>query len=227
MLEGPVAVHEGLFSIVGAGPSLKRYFDLVAKRPLIVAAGSGHEALQAAGIVPHVCAVLDPMPIMADFIRNPHQDTHYYVASHCDPAVFHVLRDNRVTVWNAAIGIEFPGKANAFRIGGGSTVTLRCWNLGMVLGYRSFEFFGFDACLMDGERHMLPDWNSLAAYDEDARPVVAHGKEFVSTNNLIAMACEYIEMSKLYGHLYKVAVHGDGLISWITHRGQNECPKSA
>lgn len=222
-LERAEAAKPGLFTIVGAGPSLKRYFDIVKSRPLIVAAGSGHEAMQNAGIVPHVCVVLDPMPIMADFIKRPHQDTHFYVASHCDPAVFDLLRDNRVTLWHAAIGIDFPAAAMGFRIGGGSTVTLRSWNIGMVLGYRSFEYFGFDCCLMDGERHMLPDWNSLEAYDEEAIPVVAHGREFVSTTNLLAMAYDYIEMAKLYGHLFTVAVHGGGLASWITHRGQNEC----
>jgi len=219
-LESP---REGLFSIVAAGPSMRDFLPTISGRDMICGAGSGYRALLQAGIEPHIAVALDPLPCQAATFEQTSKSTRYYIASQCDPAVFDALAGCDVVVWHAGVGVDIADLLGpAYKIiGGGSTVTLRALSIGMMLGYRDFEFFGFDACLIDGARHMLPEWNNLTAQDNgETLEVTAHGKTFVTTTGLASMAMSYIETAKAWGHAFRVAVHGDGLISWITHQGK-------
>lgn len=219
-LESP---QEGLFSVVAAGPSMREFLPAIRGRDMICGAGSGYRALMQAGIEPHMAVALDPLPHQANTFEQTSKATRYYIASQCDPSVFDALAGCDVVVWHAGVGVDIADLLGpAYKIiGGGSTVTLRALSIGLMLGYRDFEFFGFDACLMDGARHMLPEWNNLAAQDNgETMEITARGKTFLTTPGLAAMAQSYIETARAWGHAYRVAVHGDGLISWITHQGK-------
>lgn len=207
---------EGPYSICGSGPSIKTQFDEIRQRQTIVAAGSSYRVLREAGITPHACVVIDPLPEVAAFFSETTDETTFYVASQCHPGVFDALKDRYVVMWHAAVGVDLPKPAMKFRLGGGSTVVLRAWNVGYVLGYRQFEWFGFDACLDNGQFHMLEQYNTLEAQLGDPVMLVqAHGRMFVSTPTLLAMAQDYEEQSRKFGHLYRATVHGDGMVAWL------------
>lgn len=223
-LLGANDAKDGLFSIVGSGPSTAQNLDKIRERPRIVAAGSAYKFLIANGIVPHFAVAIDPLPAMADVYSKSDPETHFLIASQCDPSVFAALAGRKVTVWHASVGVDLsdvvPKPHGLY--GGGNNVVLRAWALGFAAGYRNFEFFGFDCCLMSGERHVLEQFNSLAAQDETGMIVNAGGREFFTTHGLLAMALSYREQAQRYGHLYKVAVHGDGLAAWMTHRQEKQ-----
>jgi hypothetical protein len=52
--------REGLFSIVGSGPSALDHLNEIRTRPLVVTAGSAHTVLLRAGIVPRAAVAIDP-----------------------------------------------------------------------------------------------------------------------------------------------------------------------
>ena len=220
-LHGATPPHGGLFSIVGSGPSVADYLDAIRSRPKIFAAGSANRYLLSQGIVPHWTVVIDPLPVMADFLVNSHPDTQFLVASQCNPRVFDVLSGNRVHVFHASVGVDLsdilPKPHTLY--GGGNTVVLRAFMLGFALGYRDFEIFGFDCCLIGRDRHAVPEMNSLAAQDEQAIIANIEGRDFLTTPGLLSMALCYRDQAALYGDQYRITLHGDGIPAWM-HRSK-------
>lgn len=217
--------RDGLFTIVGSGPSVFDYLEQIKTRPLVVAAGSAHKLLLNNDIIPRAAVAIDPLPVMADFYQPSHEGVHYLIASQCDPAVFDALNGRRVTVWHAAVGVDIKDllRPNWSMYGGGNTVLLRALAIGLAFGYRNFELFGFDCCLTDGRRHALREWDSLEAQGEDGTiPAVVNGRSFVTTIGLLSMAQSYREMSEKWGREidYRIAIHGDGIPAWMTHGKQ-------
>ena len=116
---------------------------------------------------PTFCAVCDPDPVMANYLRAPDHATKYLVSSHCNATVFDALEGYDVSMWHCwPIGAgdqeardflekKTPGWA---AVGGGCTVGLRALTLSMMMGFTELHFFGFDSCMgmSDDEHHAYP-----------------------------------------------------------------------
>ncbi len=111
--------------IVGGGPSLADdLFNLQiarAKGAKIWALNGAHDWLIARGIIPDGMVLLDSRYESLSFIRNPHLNVDYYIATQCDPTAFEILADYKLHKWTAwGWGVEAD-----VVIGGGATVGMK------------------------------------------------------------------------------------------------------
>jgi hypothetical protein len=217
-------------AIVAGGPSLKTTLDeLEPYRNNIMVCGSAHDHVISLGYVPRYAVFCDPDPIMANYVRKPHPQTTYLLASHCNDNLFDALRHFPVAVWHPA-GIASKQEEDVIykaepRIGGGCTVTLRAIPLAIMLGYSNQHFFGFDSCVSKEEHH---------AYDaEDIdKPIDVRvglsGRTFYAPGYLLAQAEQFKSIVlKGYGHLFTPTIHGDGLIAEIMREGHRLAQEQA
>lgn len=147
-------VNEEEIVICSAGPSLnsadiKPYYDRGVK---IVAVKHALDKLMDDGIIPWACILLDPRAHVADFVKYPHQDITWFVASMVDPAVTeHLLKSGcNVIGYHAVVG---AGETEELRAGdllieGGSATATRGISLLEALGFREMHLYGYDACYL-------------------------------------------------------------------------------
>lgn len=105
---------------------------------------------------PNWWAGCDPQAHLADFLKDPPQDTVYLVASKCHPAVFDALAKRKVVLWH----VWEPMTADLFEdrdsVLAGTSVTICAFELMGMLGFRHFETWGWDGCYVGGAHHALP-----------------------------------------------------------------------
>jgi hypothetical protein len=210
-------------NIVAGGPSLKKYVKKLKRRKdKIITVNGAHDYLIKKGVIPWATAFLDPDPILTGMF-TPHKDVKYYVSSMCHPSVFEKLDGHDVVMWHAEQGVgEDKILGDVLRISGGCTVSLRCINLGYTLGFRDFHIYGLDSSF-SGAHH---------AYKQDEREdildVYCKGRKFTTTIALAAQAQDFQNLYKRFGYLFKLSVHGDGLIPHMfkhMHIGDNNASK--
>lgn len=160
------SAHDLTLSIAGGGPSLRDTYREMTGR--IAAVNGSHDWLISQGVIPYACALIDPLPELAERI-TPRDDVVYFVGSCCDPAVLERLKGKHVFLWHVAGQLDDEQEIieeatkDWFLIGGGSTVSLRWISLGYVLGFRKFALHGFDSSLRGNEHHAYE-------HDEGQRP---------------------------------------------------------
>lgn len=88
--------------IVGGGPSLdiQEIRDNAEQGIKAVAVNGSHDWLIGNGIVPGAMVVMDSRKMNARFVRNPHPDCVYLIASQCHPSVFKALEGRNVIRWH-------------------------------------------------------------------------------------------------------------------------------
>jgi len=203
-------------SVMAGGPSLARTWRQAEGK--VIAVNGVHNWLVERGMVPWACCLLDVNPDLRDWIL-PRDDVIYFVASMADPETFDHLAGRHVVLWHAS----GPGGVDAvlnersgdwLLVGGGTTVALRCLNLGYILGYRRFRFFGLDSSYENGVSH---------AYHHETLPTVtveAGGREFVTQAGFARQVMDFCSVmdgftsGRLTGkpESLDVQVIGDGLL---------------
>ena len=209
--------HDGTFVICGSGPSLVDFADEIRidkemNRP-IVAVKKAHDWLMDQGIEPDIFITLDPRD-RRNCIERETENTVYLIASRCPPSLFTHLKDRRVLLWHSYSESEetryFAG-SNRELIGGGSTSGLRAVNIGYLLGFRKFKFYGMDSC----NRGDLKRFDgSGSGKTIDIFVGGPQGKKFVCN---LAMAQQAKDFQMIYQIMPDVTIEsmGDGLISAI------------
>ena len=216
--------HDGVAVIIGGSPSLDWYLDdirsLMADGAQTFAVNGAYKHLLSQGIVPGVCVLADGLPEVAGYVRGHHPGTRFLVASQCHPDVFDALEGADVTVWhcwNGADNEEHLKRLLTERYGqawvivaGGTTVALRCLNIGHLCGYRTFRMYGVDSSFLNGRTH---------AYDMPEQPTTfplfCAGRTFHATGGMA-------EQANLFGRFYRtlfwdcdIRAYGPGLIPHI------------
>lgn len=179
--------HRKAMIICGGGPSLKASVpairELQRQGGYVVSVNKTHDFLLGLEepIIPWGHVVLDPMPWVVDYIKTPHPEVKYFVASQCDPSVMRRLRfaGAECYLWHAGanfygVPMPLPILENEFKtkpwgiVYGATTVGLRSVPLGYDLGFRVFHLAGLDSSMakVNGEY-------KLHAYDKK-RPEDAH-----------------------------------------------------
>lgn len=220
-------------ALVGGGPSIKDTVFELMDFTTIIACGSAHDWLQAhSPRIPAYCAVCDPDPVMANYLRAPDHDTKYLISSHCNESVFDALKGHDVTMWHCwPIGAgdqdardflekKTPGWA---AVGGGCTVGLRAITIAMMMGYTDIHFFGFDSCMgmSDDHHHAYPFTDSTKEFLGDIYNLKigmgeANGpgvREYRVAGYQLAQADHYKQMLQAFGHIFKPTFHGPGLLA--------------
>lgn len=159
------AYDERTFVMVCGGPSLADHLDEIrakASKPdkyLVVTSNMTAGYLLEHGIEAHVHFILDPQAKKRHdvVIGKTCARTEYWLNAACDPAVFQALRDQNIKPFVFLADFDCGGKAieavqqaaqpgrGFMAIQGGSMAGLRAINLADARGFRSMEYYGFDA----------------------------------------------------------------------------------
>lgn len=216
--------------LCSAGPSLsvdeiRPFYDRGVK---IVAVKHAMDTLISAGIIPWACILLDPRQHVANFVKYPHPDVHYFAASMVDPEVTSHLRKLGRSLWgyHAHVGAEetkiIPYGHHIIN-GGSATATRGITLLAELLGFRKMHLFAYDACYFK-----KPDLSELKEsgkkkYEEMTLQTPTWGgklavRTFWTEGQFLAQVNEfrhlYMDDETLELHTY-----GDGAIPWM-HKHQ-------
>ena len=234
--------HDGTFVVCAGGPSLRRELlairHHVSRGDTIVAINATSEFLFERGIIPTLCVLLDPQPLLADqFLADP--AIEYLVASQCHPVVFDKLRDAgcNVYLWhsdsdNARLVRRYE-RDPIFLPPRGSTAALKCFDLGYILGYRDIQFYGLDSSFEAAENGDLRHHAYAQAVDDGPEIIeikvkgADHERSFITRVDYVHQAKEFIDIHNVYARQSEarqieptsIAVHGDGLIPYLWKKG--------
>jgi Protein of unknown function DUF115/Methyltransferase domain len=211
--------------IVGGGPSLVDTIDDIKKRYAhgqeVWALNNSAAFLIEHGIIPDAHFIVDARPENAEFVRNSHATTTYYIASQCHPAVFGALAHRNVVLWHAQTeGVDEALKDVTDKpvhlIGGGSTVALHAMSMAFLMGYKKIHCYGMDSSYRD-THHAYPQ----ALNDSDIVLDVLYGDhKFKCSSWMTGQANEFMDWYRLLSELdCTITVHGDGLLPTM-HRDE-------
>ncbi len=213
----PVPVHDGVFCVVGYGPSLKQTWGGLVnelKSGSVVCSTSGaHDFLLSRGIIPHFHADMDPEERKAEFVKTPNPHITYLMASRCHPKAWEYLKGQSVNIWHMGdMGKEDKLIArlepDAILQPGAQCIGLNAIVLGTTLGFRKFSVYGMDCSYGEGASHAGPHNGNHA---EGAIPVWCGDKEYSSRPEWVQYARNFVEgmFPQMKGCSF--AFHGEGL----------------
>lgn len=169
--------HDKTAAVVSGGPSWTEHLDDLSdahsQGEYLFCVKSSHDWLLKHDIVPYGCFLLDPRPLVGDYVREPHPEIRYLVASMCHQSVIdHLVGTGaNVTMYHALVGAgEDKFIKHRHVISGGSTAATRGMSILRTLGFRDFRCYGFDSCYDTRPAGVLPDYES-AHRDEQHIPV--------------------------------------------------------
>lgn len=214
--------HGSRAIIVGGGPSLEHtYPDISKLGGTVFALNGAHDYLIARGVPVHYHVLLDAKQSNVVFVKHPRSYVTYLLAAQCHPDVFDALKYENVITWiscfdneqrDQMLAKEFS-KQTLMLVGGGATVGLKALNLAYLMGYRTFDIFGFDACYRGEENHA---YRQSMNDGEERIVVTAAGRQFICAPWMAKQAVEFQkQMRQLLDERCNFTVHGDGLISWV------------
>ncbi len=233
-------IRGGKCVIVGSGPSVLDHIEKIRdlkQDPMnwIFVVNKSYRLMLDHGIVPTAHCLMEIGPRQYDCLDDPHPDTMYYLASLCDRAAFDALKDRKVRVFhihserwdhvkalNEGFGkIDDAGKCTPpMMLGGGFTTFLRTLSVAHVLGFRDYDLFGVDSSFPEGTTsHFFgtPDYGGDVCDCHAAVGPNGELKQFWSKPYLIRQADEFRMHCENHHHLFKMKVHGEGLLPSI-HR---------
>lgn len=198
--------------IAGSGPSLR---DINPEEGDVFSLGGAHDWLLERGITPHGWVNADPLPLVAQYIKNAHEGVIYYLASHSHPFVFEAA--GKTVVWHDEVGagtretvIEEDQKRGLSRehvmVMGGSTGATRAPFVGYWLGYRKIVMVGVDGS---------GGWEAAVLRPTDFPLTVEVGEEtFKSHGRFIHQAKALETIMREFPDL-SFDVRGDGLMAAV------------
>jgi hypothetical protein len=211
----PDAVMRRKLTIIADGPSAKN-LDIWKINGPILAVNRAIQMFAKKGTWPNYWAACDPQELVAGFLpERPPQETTYFVASKCHPAVFQKLKGNKVELWH----ISDHRAENRWHIAPSSSVTITAAWLMARLGYTDFEFYGWDGCFMDGKHHASnnDDWSEMPTISINyggkiEGDDVIGGKVFTTTHTWAADAKGAEQFFQLADYFdIGIKIHGDGM----------------
>jgi uncharacterized Rossmann fold enzyme len=211
--------HDGHMVVVGSGPSMPSQIENIRAerargRPIFAVKGA-HDFLCKNGIQPDLWCCVDPRDRSAQ-LSEANAHTVYLVASRCDPSMFDALKANKVILWHSFAYEEYNNEPfssifnKKFLVGGGTTSGMRAVSVSYVLGFRTFEMYGFDSCLADDGKTKRFTGEGV----DEPIDVIVGGKRFLSNGAMAQQANEFQEYFKTLPDIH-FNVHGGGLIAAI------------
>lgn len=218
----PYQEQETKIIIAAGGPSLKDSIEEIREKreggyKLITVNGT-HDFLLNHEIKPSAQILLDAREVNLKFVQNPQKDCKYLVASQCHPKIFDALEDYDVLIWHSRSTKEEKYILDEYYFGnyyvipGGSTVILRALQLLRMLGYKWFEIYGWDSCILDNQGH---SYEQEQNNDDQIMTIRINKKEFQVTPAHLSQILEFKEMVQNIGKMYNIIVHGNGAMAHL------------
>lgn len=215
-------------ALVCGGPSLaKTEKELVAAYwagAKVVAVNGAYQWCIDRNIRPSAMTMLDARQFNSRFVETPIAGCKYFLASQCHPDAFDMCADRDVTIWHCCSGgeseYEYLKKYyfdRTFPIGDGTTVAIKSIALLTMLGFKSFDIFGFDSCWLDDTHHGY----GQSENDKDGRMSVwlrPKGRDdlacrFECAPWMIQQARDFQDFIHDHGDKFRLNIRGDGLIA--------------
>lgn len=168
--------RSGKLAIVGSGPSVAEYHDVLKNWDGRIWAINGalNYLTRVVGRVPDGVVANDPQALMVDFFKEPPRGPIYYINSCCDPSVFDALKRRDVRVWHSNGDCNDILPSGTLAVPGGMTCLTRAPFLGYLVGEHDITIFGGDSSYSEVSTHVYQD----GAYRGD-----------FTTNDVIEIKC--------------------------------------
>jgi len=229
MLNGQTAV------LIAGGPSLKYLEKDILNtiwRPggKVITVNGTYQWCLDRNIRPSAMVMLDARQFNSRFVKEPVLDCQYLLAAQCHPDTFEMCRGRKVTIWHAASAgdreIELLDKyyfKKHYPVTLGTTVSIRAISLMRMLGFETFEIFGLDSCWVGDEHHayqqaennndkIVPVWTRPQGRDDLAT-------RFLCSPWHVKQAEDFLFLVKERGEMFRLNVHGAGLIATMIRTG--------
>jgi 6-hydroxymethylpterin diphosphokinase MptE-like protein len=163
VLERVVPEHERPLLIVGSGPSVSGLLEYVKHwKGDVWAINGAYDFLLSHGLICEGFFGIDPLPQLADYLRNANEYTTFYISSMCDPAVLDALEGHKVLLWHAMAENREQFPEGHQMIYGGTTAVTRAPFLALVLGYRDINMIGVDSSYDKERGQYCYPWGTYA-----------------------------------------------------------------
>lgn len=221
---GCYQAHSGVALLVSAGPTLTAHLeDIRAKQAAgahIFAVKHAFPVLKAAGITPDWTVILDPRPvdgrsthgiIRTELFTDAGPSDRFLFASMTHPSVRRLLEEKHVQLygWHAHTQSTMNAKPDAFNTGlvvaGGTCSATRIPMLAFIMGFRRFEFYGYD--------FFYPEETSQDSVKQQLMRVNLGNEQrsFLTTGELVAAMQDLAQWNRwLVDNRISVKFHGDG-----------------
>lgn len=217
--------------LVGGGPSLTETLpelvDLIQDGAKLVTVNGSYQWCLRQNLSPRTQVVMDARASNARFLEPAIKRCNYLLASQCAPETWDAV-EGRSDVWifHAAAGSDGPLKelldahylGNWFGVGGGTTVITRALSVLVTLGYRRFDLFGVDSCFMNGQHHAYEQVENESdrplAFDACPPDAPELRRRFYCAPWHVKQLECMLQMIRVNGGLFQIAVHGDGLLAF-------------
>lgn len=222
-------MHSEVGVICSGGPSFKDNFldvrEWIQEGAYVFCVKTSHDKLIEEGIIPYGCFLLDPRGHVSEFIKKPHPEVKYFVASMVAPEVVDHLKQSGAQVigYNALVGAGEQTVLKEFdkshiMIGGGSTSAVRGISLLHAMGFRYLELYGFESSYQEKPEQ------THGVKKKDPVQVSVAGRKFWTDNELIAQSQDFEKLAEMQHELI-MNVHGDGLIPWVWEQMKQNMPE--
>lgn len=222
----PEAVFPETVIIVGSGPSasdgalwerLRRRDTDESPSTVVVALNGALGLFLKRGLRPDYWCACDPQELVADFLPDdPSYGIVYLVATKCHPAVFERLDGLDVRKWRID---DYSTPEDGLCVPCACSITLVTQGLFRLMGYTTFEMYGWDCCYLDGKHHASNQPEPLA---EQRIMVEGQTNEGASLGKYDTTGCwmaestdAEIQARNFRAMGLRMIVHGPGLVGAI------------
>lgn len=226
----PQPVQRERVILVGGGPSLDETFDelrdLYFQGAKLVTVNGSYQWCLARNLRPSMQIVLDARAENARFVDPAIPQCAYALASQCHAETWAKVQGRpQVWIWHAM------SEDNAHRdlldgyyakhwhgIAGGTTVIMRAIVLLRTLGYLRMDLFGVDSCFLGGQHHGYAqaenDTDRAISFEVSPTDDPSHSRTFVCAPWHLKQLEDLLQMIRVNGQLFQLAVHGPGLLAY-------------
>lgn len=220
---GNYQAHEKVALFVSAGPTVDSYLEEIKRRQaegaVVFAVKHAFPALKKAGITPDWTVILDPRPvdgksthgiIRTDLFKDAGPEDRFLFATMTHPSVRKHLEEKGAQLfgWHAHTQATVAAKPAAFDTGmvvmGGTCSATRIPMLAFVMGFRRFEFYGYD--------FFYPENTTQEGIKQKLmRITLGTDKHFLTTGELVAAMQDLGQWNQwLVNNRISVKFHGEG-----------------
>ncbi len=215
--------HDRVAVIVGGGPSVKNFAQVIAKRQLdgatVFTVNGAANWLMGETLQPCDYQIILDARLDNITFTGVQPNKSFLLASQCHPALFNELDDDPVTMFHAHTdNVEnwLPAKRPAYTlIASGSTVLLAAMCIAYAMGYRNIHVYGADSSFEDNHHAYDQPQND----DDEVIEAYVAGRTFKTTTWLAAQVDQFQRVAReLADGDATISVHGDGLLPWVAQQ---------
>lgn len=178
-------------AVVGAGPSARDYIEEIKEYPEVWTVNGAYGFLLESGIVADGFVAVDPLPELAEYVRDAQPETTFYIGAFCDPSVFDALDGFKVEVWFPA-GHGAKYRPGTLLVPGGTTALTRAPALAYMLGWRDVTIYGGDSSFDEWGRYAYESGLYKADSNRGGYTVMCNGEgPFYTEEALLRQACQF------------------------------------